>query len=73
MPHLRQLKLLYAVAYAVWLGYIAIKLFAGPSADHNPNLSGAIYCFLLLGGIPALGYILLFMVLPWVARSFRRA
>ncbi|HEY6341407.1 MAG TPA: hypothetical protein VIY49_07950 [Bryobacteraceae bacterium] len=73
MSRLRQLKLLYGVASAVWLGYIAIKLFAGPSVDHNPNPSAAIYCFLLLGGIPALGYILLFMVLPWVGRSFRRA
>ena len=74
MPHVRNLKLLYAIATALWLGYCAIKFFAFRGVDHNPNLSGAVYCLLLIGVAPAaFGYFLLFAVLPWAGRSLRRA
>ena len=74
MPRVRYLKLLYAVASAIWLSYCVIKFFAFRGADHNPNLSGAVYCFLLIGVVPAaLGYFLLFALLPWAGRSLRRA
>jgi hypothetical protein len=77
MPPVRYLKLLYGIASAVLLGYYAIRLFVAPPPDHNPNPSAAVYCFLLIGGISALGYLLLFKALPrmgaWVGRSWRRA
>ena len=73
MPTVRHLKLLYGVAYLFWLAFYAIKLFFLPPPDHNPNLSAAVYCFLLVAAVPALGYLLLFNVFPWIVRSLRRA
>jgi drug/metabolite transporter (DMT)-like permease len=74
MARVFYLKLLYLVASALWLGYCAITFFGVPVAVRNPNLSGAVYCLLLIGILPtALGYFLLFKVLPWAGRSLRRA
>lgn len=73
MPTVRHLKLLYGAISAVWLGYYADKLFLRPPADHNPHLSAAVYCFLLIAAVPGLGYVLLFKTFPWVGRMLRRA
>lgn len=73
MPTVRRLKLLYGASSAIWLGYYAVRLFVLPPADHNPHLSAAVYCFLLVATVPGLGYVLLFKVFPWVGRFLRRA
>jgi len=67
------LKLMYAIAYAFWLIYCVDKLFVVPIADSNFNLRGSVYCFFLLGGVPALGYLLLFRVFPWAGRTLRKS
>jgi hypothetical protein len=72
MPTVRHLKLLYGVASAVWLGFYAVRLFFLSPGDRNPNPMAAEHCFLLIGAVPALGFILLFKVLPWVGRALRR-
>lgn len=74
MPTVRQLKLLYGFASAVWLSFVAVKLFLLVPVDHNPNPMGAVYCFLLIGALPVLGgYFLFFKVFAWVSRSLGRA
>jgi hypothetical protein len=73
MPTVRHLKLLYGAASVIWLGFVAIKLFFLPPVEHNPNPMAAVYCFLLIGALPAFGgYLLLFKLSAWVGRSLRR-
>jgi hypothetical protein len=72
MSRAAYLKLLYAFAGAVWLIYV-VRLLTLPCANCNPNLSAFLYCFLLIGVLPAsLGYVLLFKIFPWAGRTLRK-
>ncbi|MBZ5575613.1 MAG: hypothetical protein LAP40_03515 [Acidobacteriia bacterium] len=73
MPRVAYLKRLYALAGASWFAFWAIKLLTAPSADRNPNPLGLVYCLLLFAGLPSLGYVLLFIILPWTGRRLRRS
>lgn len=74
MPNVRRMKLLYAAASVSWLLYTFFKLFNVSGADRNPNMSGLVYCLLLIGILPAaLGYVLLFTVVPLLGRTLRRS
>ena len=71
MPRLAYLKLMYVLAGVSFFLYWTVKLLSVPAADRNPNPMGLVYCLLLFSGIPTLGYILLFKVLPWTGRRLR--
>jgi hypothetical protein len=64
------LKRLYLLASAGWIGFYLVKLMT-PSPDRNPHLSGVAFCTLLFLGIAAVGYVLLFLLLPWAGRRLR--
>ena len=69
MSRVAYLKLAYAVAYAFWLMYIVDKFVVVQLAAHNHL---AVECLLLFGVPPALGYLLLFRVLPRAGRTLIR-
>jgi len=71
MGRIAYLKLIYVLAGISFFAYWTIKLLSVPSADRNPNPLGLVYCLLLFAGVPTLGYILLFKVLPWTGRRLR--
>ena len=67
MPRVAYLKLAYVSVCAVWLIYL-LRLLSVPCADCNPNPSAAVYCFFLVRALPsAVGYVLLFKIVPWAA------
>jgi len=69
MPRVGYLKLLYASSCAIWLIYV-LRSVARPCADCNHAVSAAVYCFLLIGVLPAtLAYVLLFKMVPWAGRT----
>ncbi len=72
MLRLAYLKLLYASASTVWLTYV-IRMLTAPCVDCNPSRSAMVFCFFLVGVLPAgLGYVLLFKIFPWAGRTLRR-
>jgi hypothetical protein len=72
MPRVAYLKLLYAAACAVWLTYV-LRMVTAPCAGCNPAIRAAVFCFFLIGMLPAgLGYVLLFKIFPWAGRSLRK-
>ena len=72
MP-IRYFKLAYAVISASWLAYVA-RMVTAPCPNCNPHISAAIYCFFLIGAIPAsIGYALLFLLLPWASSRMRHS
>jgi hypothetical protein len=75
LPHMRNLKLLYALAAVSWLIYSVRSMWLAQAVgDHNTHLSGFFLCVLLIGIAPvALGYILLFKLVPWVDRRVGRS
>ena len=72
MRRIAYLKLLYVLVGVSWFVFWTVKLLSVPSADRNPYPMGMVYCLVLFAGIPAVGYILLFQVLPWTARRLRQ-
>jgi len=73
MPRAAYLKVLYASSSAIWLMYV-LRSVTRPCVDCNPALSAAVYCFVLIGVLPAsLGYVLLFKILPWAGRALRKS
>jgi hypothetical protein len=72
VPRLAYLKLIYVLGGVSWFAYWTFKLLATPVADRNPNPLGLIECLLLFAALPALGYLLLFKVLPWTGRRLRQ-
>ena len=73
MPLERRLKLLYGVCCATWLTYVTVKLLSVTASQSNPNPMAFVYCFALIGVLPAvLGYVMLFKLSPWLGRTLRR-
>jgi Na+-translocating ferredoxin:NAD+ oxidoreductase RnfD subunit len=72
MFRMRQLKLLYALAGLLWVGYCCVELFKPHIANHIPISSGTLLCLLLFVSVPALGYVLLFKLFPVAGRRLRR-
>jgi hypothetical protein len=68
----RRLKLLYLLASLLWTGYCSLELLATHIADHIPISTGTVFCLLLFVSIPAIGYVLLFMLFPKAGRLLRR-
>lgn len=73
MPRLTYLKLIYGLGGLCWFAYWTFQLMRIPSADRNPNPMALVYCLLLFAAIPALGYVLLFKILPWTGRKLRQS
>jgi len=73
MPRIAYLKLVYLLAGVSWFAFWTFKLLMIPAADRNPNPLGLVYCLLLFAAIPALGYVLLFIILPWTGRKLRQS
>ena len=69
---MRRLKLLYALAGLLWTLGLSVWLLARHTADRIPITSGTLYCLLLFVSVPAVGYILLFMLFPRATRFLRR-
>ena len=69
---MRRLKLLYLLASLLWLGYCSVELLARHIADRIPISSGTLLCLLLFVSIPAIGYVLLFLLFPRAGRLVRR-
>jgi len=68
----RQLKLLYALASLLWTGGLSVWLLARHITDRIPITSGTLFCLLLFVSVPAVGYVLLFMLFPRAGRFLRR-
>jgi hypothetical protein len=68
----RRLKLLYALAGLLWTVGLSAWLLAAHIADSIPVRSGTVYCVLLFASVPAVGYILFFMLFPRATRFLRR-
>jgi hypothetical protein len=60
----RHLKLLYALASLLFTGYYSVGLFAHHITNHIPISSGTVLCLFLFVSVPAVGYVLLFMMFP---------
>lgn len=73
MSRVAYLKRLYVLAGVSWFAFWTFKLLSIPSSDRNPNPLALVYCLLLFAAIPALGYVLLFMLLPWAGRKLRHS
>ena len=73
MPRVAYLKLIYLLAGVSWFAFWTFKLLTIPAADRNPNPLGLVYCLLLFAAVPALGYVLLFKILPWTGRKLRQS
>ena len=71
MGRVADLKLIYVPVGVSWFVYWTVRLLSVPVADRNPNPMGLVYCLLLFAGVPTLGYILLFKILPWTGRRLR--
>jgi hypothetical protein len=67
----RRLKLLYALASLLFAGYYSVGLLARHIADRVPISSGTLFCLLLFVSIPAVGYVLLFILFPRAGRLLR--
>jgi hypothetical protein len=71
---LTALKLLYILASSTYVGRWVVPLFFRPVTEDNPHpIAAAVHCVFTVGALPALGYLLLFIVFPWIGRSLRRA
>jgi hypothetical protein len=68
----RHLKLLYALAGLLWAGYWSESLIAYHISGHIPISTGMLFCLLLFVSVPAVGYVLLFMLFPKAGRLLRR-
>jgi hypothetical protein len=69
---LRLLRLLYALAGLLWIGYSSEKLLAAHLADRTPITISTLFCLLLFVAVPVCGYILLFKVFPLAGRFRNR-
>jgi hypothetical protein len=69
---MRSLKVLYALTGILWAGYWSENLIAAHLTDHIPFSTGSFECLMLFVSIPAIGYVLLFKVLPLTGRLLRR-
>jgi hypothetical protein len=67
-----QIKILYAAASLLWLIYSSVQLFSPHITNHLQITSGTLLCLLLFISIPAVGYVLLFMLFPRAGRFLRR-
>jgi hypothetical protein len=66
-----RLKLLYALASLLFVGYWSVNLITLHIANHVPVSIGTLFCLLLFISVPAVGYLLLFMLFPWAGRLLR--
>jgi hypothetical protein len=66
-----RLKLLYALASFLFAGYWSVHLITFHISNHVPVSIGTLFCLLLFVSIPALGYVLLFMLFPRAGRLLR--
>ena len=71
MSRIALLKLIYVLAGVSFFAFWTLKLLAVPVADRNPNPLALVACLLLFAAPPALGYALLFKLLPWAVRRLR--
>ena len=65
---MRHLKFLYVLAGLLWTGYWSESLLAAHIVNHIPISTGTFFCLLLFVAVPAIGYCLLFMLLPLTGR-----
>ena len=72
LMRVRRLKLLYALASLLWTVYSFFELLTPHIANHIPISSGTLFCMLLFVSVPAIGYVLLFMLFPRAGRFLRR-
>ena len=71
MSRIALLKLIYVLAGVSYFAYWTFTLLSMPVRDRNPNPLALVICLLLFAAPPALGYVLLFKVLPWAGRRLR--
>ena len=70
---MRYFRLMYAFACTAWLVYFLVATLKIPAADRSPNPFALVYCALVVVILPAaLGYWLIFKVLPLTGRLMRR-
>lgn len=69
MLRVAYLKMIYALAGMSWFAYWTFYLLQAP--DRNPNPLAFVVCLLVFAATPALGYVLLFKIFPWIGRRLR--
>lgn len=72
MPRIWRLKVAYAIASLLWVGYWFWRLLAPHIAGGIPISIGTLFCMLLFVSVPAFGYVLLFKLFPLADRFLRR-
>jgi hypothetical protein len=68
----RHLKLLYALVGLLWAGYLSVQLVAYHVTERLPVSGGMLFCLLLFVAIPTAGYVLLFVLSPYLLRLTRK-
>jgi hypothetical protein len=68
----RHLKLLYALVGLLWAGYLSVQLVAYHVTERLPVSRGMLFCLLLFVAIPTAGYVLLFVLSPYLLRLTRK-
>jgi hypothetical protein len=68
----RHLKLLYALAGLLGAGYWSVDLVAYHIANRIPVSKGTLFCLLLFVAIPTFGYVVLFILFPYLLRLTRK-
>ena len=66
-------KVIYVLAGVSWFSFWTFKLLRTSVADRNRNPLALVYCLLLFAAFPALGYMLLFKILPWARGRLRHS
>lgn len=72
MSPIAYLKLIYALAGVSWFAFWTFRLVTMTAPDRNPNPLAFVACLFLFAAPPALGYVLLFKIVPWVGRRLRQ-
>jgi hypothetical protein len=56
----------------LWSGYLSVQLVAYHVTERIPVSRGTLFCLLLFVAIPTAGYVLLFVLSPYVSRLTRK-
>jgi hypothetical protein len=68
----RRLKLLYLLVGLLFTGYYSVGLIRYHLTEHIPMSGGTLFCLLLFVSVPAVGYAVLFTLVPLAGRFLRR-
>jgi len=71
MSRIRLLKVIYVLGGISYFALWTFRLLTVRAAERNSNPLALVVCLLVFAAPPALGYILLFKVLPWAAKRLR--